>query len=40
MGILIIIIIGYAPLFYRIHKRLNELEAENQLLRSEIDNLK
>ncbi|WP_156292087.1 hypothetical protein [Oceanobacillus salinisoli] len=40
LGILIIIIIAYAPLFYRIHKRLNFLEEQNRLLKEEIDRLK
>ncbi|WP_268870954.1 hypothetical protein [Halalkalibacter akibai] len=40
MGLLIIILIGYAPLFYNIHKRLRNLEEENAALKEEIRMLK
>lgn len=34
MGWIIIIIIGYLPVFYRIHRRLSVLERELELLNS------
>lgn len=38
--ILIVVIVGLAPMFYNINRRLRKLEEENLELRKEIDLLK
>ncbi len=35
MGWLIIVVIAYAPIFYRVHRRLNYLEDEVRRLKNE-----
>lgn len=39
MGWLVIILIGYAPIIYRVHKRLDYLERELERLRREMNNI-
>ncbi len=35
MGWMIIVVIAYVPIFYRIHKRINFLESEVERLKNE-----
>lgn len=35
MGWMIIVVVAYIPIFYRIHRRIDELEAEVERLKEE-----
>ncbi|ANB59304.1 hypothetical protein GFC30_11 [Anoxybacillus amylolyticus] len=39
MGWVVIILIGYAPIIYRVYKRLDYLEKELERLRREMNNI-
>jgi hypothetical protein len=34
---MILVVVAYIPIFYRIHRRINELEAEVERLKNELE---